>query len=130
MTHIYDEHETLGVLRFIVQQKGPEFVYPRQKALGYICVYWDRQAGCASCLVGHVLAQLGFTDPPPNIEGFSIASVILGEAGDEAEVYWRERFTVPALRLLAAAQDEQDGGESWGVALRAAEARYRLVSGG
>lgn len=133
ISHIYDEHETLGVLRFVVAEKGPEYVYKRFPiGQGYACYYWNHEAGCPSCLVGHVLAQLGFTNPPAFIEGKSVEMAVdehMANAARNAEAvaWWRERFTLNALRLLAVAQEAQDGLKTWGVALERAEAEYRIL---
>jgi len=125
VSHIYDEHETLGVLRYVVQQKGPQHVYQRHQEVGYVCLYYDRAAGCPSCLVGHVLEQLGFPPPPASIEGRAVRTIIDGVALTDFEAYWTEKFTSRAIHLLAVAQDSQDGGETWGEALERAERRYR-----
>lgn len=124
MSHIYDEHETIGVLRWVVAQKGAAYVYERQREDGFVCVYWDRKRDCPSCLVGHVLAHLGFT-VDLMIEGNSLAEVIYSDDPENPVVaYFREKFTAPALRLLGYAQDVQDLNGTWGTALRSAEAAY------
>lgn len=131
MSHIYDEHETLGVLRWIVQEKGPGYVYERQAGIGFVCIYWDRVKGCPSCVVGHVLNQLGFPEPPAAIEGTALYGLVHGtEAGSSAfAAYFTERFTMRALKLLAIAQSEQDQGTSWGGALEEAEREYAKMIG-
>lgn len=130
MSHIYDEHETIAGLRAVVAERGPEYVYERIQGTGFVCIYWDRAKDCPSCLVGHLLARFGFTNLPAFIEGKSVDAAIWGSLDRDSEfaTFWRERFTVPALRLLSAAQTEQDAGATWGSALRTAEAAYAMWS--
>lgn len=131
MSRKYDEHETIAGLRVVVADRGPAYVYERQAGVGFVCVYWDRVKGCPSCLVGHLLAQFGFPEPPPSIEGTALYGLVHGsEAGSqEFAAYFTERFTFAALRLLAAAQNEQDQGTTWGGALREAEREYAKMTG-
>lgn len=132
MSHIYDEHETIAGLRAVVAERGEAYVYERQPGIGFVCIYWDRAKGCPSCLVGHVLAQFGFTNPPAFIEGKAIDMALHKHTApykdfEDFAGYWLERFTPDAIRLLATAQAEQDSSETWGRALASAEAEYRRL---
>lgn len=129
MSHIYDEHETMAVLRRVVEAQGGGYRYPLRS--GKTCLYWDREADAPLCLVGHVLARLGYPAPPLVVEGNSVSTAfgrdINPESDDYPQVvnYFTERFTLGALRVLDAAQVKQDVGATWAEALEEAEREYR-----
>jgi hypothetical protein len=109
--------------------KGREdFVYYRPRDYGNTCVYFDNNQ--PSCIVGHVLAELGLT--AADVETFNAEAflTILGRLEQHGF-----RFTEKASDVLFAAQYTQDGAgapddadHSWGEALNKAAERLRFSS--
>lgn len=102
----------LYVMQEIVAEVGRDFVYVQN--VGY-CTYYHKTNGCADCLIGRVLAKLGWslqelravdevTDGGPN--GSSIGNPeVFPEIPRETRI------------VLKTAQYDQDTGNTWGLAL-------------
>jgi hypothetical protein len=91
----------------------------------------DTENLVAVCIVGKVFARLG------------ILRALIGESGDQFGTCAPEgdgpnifgnaeamgvTFSIDAQRVLRAAQEEQDGGETWGRALTAAIREFRRIA--
>lgn len=115
-----DAQTVLTTLREVVEQFGPATTYAQRYEeitdgsydTGMTCKY--QIDGNPVCIVGVALDRLGIPYDP-SWEDESITSV----AGE----YLDGTFTDGAIGVLAVAQDRQDGGDSWGDALLAAERR-------
>ena len=121
---ILDGAGAISSLRSVVFENGPDYVYKRVEAygLGGACVNFHN--GQPSCIVGQVFGLLGLTAEKAEelgVAGTTIASTSCRFLND-SDFEWN--FTPAAIGILAVAQDIQDGGKSWGEALKAAEARY------
>jgi len=104
----YDVPEVLAALRDVVADKGADYMYPEElKNRNGNCVYV--RDGRPACIVGHVLARLNF-----NLLGQSVVRRN-GSAG------MLDGVTGRAAQALRQAQRTQDSGDSWGLALAAAE---------
>ncbi len=99
---------TLGLLREVIEEFGADHVAPRIPdgvVGGSGCQYVYE--GKPSCLVGQVLYRAGV----------SLAELTAVE-GSAPQLEEFTRWAGPAARrLLAYAQEEQDAGRAWGVAL-------------
>lgn len=93
------------LLQRAVEERGEDYVYPRASSPGG-CVYFEDD-GTPSCIVGHVLAYLGYTKD--DIEDFNDQSV--GAVSDAAPMDFQARW------LLRDAQIRQDQGTPWGRAV-------------
>ena len=100
----------LASLRKAVAGKGEDFVYePVDPLVG--CLYFDALGMC-SCIVGHVLADHGYT--LDDIEKDRNNTLIWS-------LDHRIDMTAAAKSVLSVAQRAQDHGRTWGVALMRAE---------
>lgn len=75
---------------------------PRGELAG--CVYVHE--GQPSCLIGHLLHNLGVTVPPGDQD-------LPIDVLHDSRQYLRGLFTLPAVAYLAAVQRNQDAGVSW-----------------
>lgn len=121
---ILDGAGAISSLRTVVFEAGPDYVYKRVEAygLGGACVNFHN--GEPSCIVGKVFSLLGLTAEKAeefNVAGMAIASTSC-ERLNRSDFEWK--FSNAAIGVLVTAQDCQDGGMSWGQALKAAEDRY------
>lgn len=103
-----DVDTSLRLLREVVTEFGGRTVYVIPAAYD-TCVYADK--GECSCLVGHVLVRAGVSVDVLDGEEGPITGLVL----EGIEV------TDTARWVLAAAQEAQDIGETWGEALKRAE---------
>ena len=118
---------TLDLLTEIVTEYGTDHVYQQlpydDDHGGTYCAYVERgpEGLRPSCLVGHFFARLGvsldrlnFTEHTPNpIDGMPTAEKVATDLN----------VCDDAAKILQAAQEEQDTGKTWGVALNRARAR-------
>lgn len=111
-----DADRALQLLREVVAEHGPDTVYVKPEGSAQ-CVYV--QGGSCSCLVAHVLRRAGLT--VDEIADFDVQSMDRPVTIEEAEFPERVHITVGALLVLADAQQEQDRGQSWSLALAVAE---------
>jgi hypothetical protein len=106
------------MLRKVVFEKGADFVYP-QAQMGQSCVNFTDD-GNPSCIVGHVLADLGLTYFQAMEAKIVDSGVfIVSHALDGMNFPWE--ISVPARKVLATAQNFQDAGYTWGDSLAKAE---------
>lgn len=123
MTETIDRDRAVELLRQQVERVGAEYVY-QLPANERQCVYFDA-AGCPSCIVGYVLADLGVSVGGVHESGrtpgsqFDMGNGIAIAAVDVDGV----ALTEGARSVLAMAQRAQDQGETWGEALERAVAR-------
>lgn len=126
MTHI-TKTAALRALKKAVDKKGADHIYERVDLRGVVsaaCAYIDPDTRQPSCIVGHVLVDLG-VDPDrlalPGINNLAFNQTLL------------ERLSITAspaaLVILRQAQYAQDCGEPWGDALAQARAAARRFKG-
>lgn len=117
MSEVIGTEQVLALLDKVVQAKGADYVYPGTSADK--CYNFEPQ-GAPSCIVGHVLAELGVTRQQAAEFGVD------GSAGVHDTVHalagggWQYMFSVGAMNALHKAQGVQDRRDSWGDALDAA----------
>lgn len=122
----YDYDETLSLLRAAVELKGEDYVYVNPDGEvasddGSItdCFYVDNGSGEAapSCIVAHVFHAMGIPVLDMlKIEGSSVNSDVTEDLLRDNSI----QVTPRATRLLYSAQDLQDSGHTWGVAVECA----------
>jgi len=120
MTIELTPERALELMREVVAEYGEDHEYdPLQLPNGATaCVYVHE--GAPSCLVGHVLHRAGI---PLDVMG---AHENMGPAHPN---FLRATGITEQVALpLAAAQDVEDEGMTWGQALAAAEARYAWLN--
>jgi hypothetical protein len=121
--------KALSAMRGAVADRGADYVYPEsEKTFAGTCQYLTED-GRASCLVGEVLVRVGVPaeslpkwipgERSSSLEAVPMASSLLGNL-ESAGVLTFERNRTQVF--LDTAQDEQDNGQTWGVALERAEA--------
>lgn len=121
---VINAQQAFDLLAKVVEGRE-DFVYYRKVDYGTACVYFENLE--PSCIVGHVLAELGLT--AADVETFNVFAFI--NIRSELEQFGL-RFTEKASDVLFAAQYTQDGAgnpddatHSWGEALN--KARERLL---
>ncbi len=117
MSELIGTAQALELLDKVVQAKGADYVYPGQP--GDLCFNFETD-GAPSCIVGHVLADLGLT-----YERASRLKVVGSSGAHDTVQYlvadgFPYTFSVGAMCALYVAQTVQDQRESWGAALDAA----------
>lgn len=121
----YNETEVLSLLRRAVELKGSNYIYEKDYNGDLLCRY--AKDGCPDCIIGHVLAWIGI--PLEEMEANDDPAKPNGELseGTIGGLFWKIKnlhgitFTRRAEQMLSRAQADQDGGLSWGYALKAAE---------
>lgn len=112
-TGLFDEDQVLKALESVV--KGKEgYIDPRSKHIGQVCKYV--LDGEPSCIVGQALSYL-HVSTRAIAEMDHLSDPMFREDGAKHLAQYGVTFTEGALEILAAAQGEQDGGRTWGVAL-------------
>lgn len=127
MTETINAQQALQMLREAVAAKGADYVYREQDRDdgGFVqCVYFEGD-GSPSCIVGHVLAQLGKREQDLRFEGSSTPNTV----GIESVLVDGVELDMGARRVLGAAQRKQDGGATWGAAVLYAE-DVETITGG
>lgn len=105
--------EVLAALEKIV--RGREgYIDPRSKAMGLPCKYV--LDGVPSCIVGQALFALGVPIKVLQEMDF-VSDPMFAEDGGRVLSGHGYTFTGGARDMLVLAQEEQDGGRTWGVAL-------------
>jgi hypothetical protein len=128
--------KAIELLEHAVQLKGEDYVDENKP--GGQCQYFTN--GKPSCIIGHVLADLGVE---PGFDNQEFPDLV--DAEDKIESYEPEYdtedyynnfttakftnkkdliFTSEAVRILRTAQEIQDEGGNWGSALETARAAY------
>lgn len=113
------------LLRKAVELKGKDYIYPTYPYSSLGCYY--AKEGKPDCIVGHVLFDLGvpIADMSWDEEGLERGSMASGNI-DIHRLYLQRAhgltFEDAAWEMLCSAQTVQDDRETWGVALRSAEA--------
>lgn len=130
----------LAALEAAVQEKGADYVYPRERdEYGYAidvdsCLYVKN--GAPSCLVGHALHSLGVPlEAMSNHEGAG-ANTVLSYLEDEGIVTFEKaepdedgyQGWSKVQTLVFYAQSNQDSGKTWGDSLDAARHEIGLVT--
>lgn len=121
----------LDALEKAVEEKGESFVYSNQDGVssrnkfgsssGIMChyVHWNDRTPVSGCIAGNVLHRLGVSlDTLSEHEKRPIRSV-LEDFEDEGIVTFEDGYKV--TMMLSHAQGAQDGGKTWGDALKAAK---------
>lgn len=115
MSEQIDIDRALDLLRRVVEGRE-DYVYQRltDGSGEDVCAYFDLTTGQPSCLVGHVLAEVGVTlDTLPDRHNVGSGIHHLDVPGVE--------MTRGARRVLSAAQRAQDRGTPWGEAAARAQ---------
>ena len=125
-----DYSTALVALQQAVEERGANFKYRDLFGEGDCRYVID---GEPACLVGEVLVGLGtpigaFAMMSPGERSGDINTVRIGAASRVLESGGLVEFSIDALNLLAAAQDFQDHGQTWGEALDAAVKGTALVA--
>ena len=97
--------------------QNPDFVYKSPDWTGSTCVYVYN--GCASCLIGQALFDLGLINPSmetSQFNDFPIREIILDVLG--------LRFDAEELQWLSDVQTNQDLGNSWGDSVKLADQAF------
>lgn len=117
---VLDGKGAIGLLRLVVFEKGADFVYEKVSRDGVLlCVNFSD--GQPSCIVGHVLANLGVSGEVADRLDIS-GSYTPGEVATVLEKRKYEwQLDDDAVGILYTAQGRQDEGASWGEALADAE---------
>ncbi len=129
MTVKIDAELVIKTLREVVAEKGTEYIYAdemgRTAGAAYCVNFY--QDGSPACIAGHVY-QRWFDQDILTPEQWEL----IDRRGGVESVFARIDPTVyissAAAAVLTEAQERQDIGESWGVALRRADGLYAHVS--
>jgi len=106
----------MELLEAAVEKKGREYVDPDSlNPIGPPCQYV--KGGAPSCIVGHVLVEFGVPVAALESADGGVAEIFDPMFSDAEELRELVELTLPAQRVLTAAQDAQDRGGSWGVSL-------------
>lgn len=117
---VLDAPQAVAMLRKVVYGRE-DYVYVRPSNAPYCVNFTDE--GQPSCVVGHVLAELGLTFEVAElleIKGNIAIRSAAGKVNKCPDFGWA--LTEAAVQVLAAAQLVQDDGRTWGEALGRAEA--------
>lgn len=115
--------QVLDVMCQVVGEFGVDYVYTK---INDSCLNWDEDRDCPSCLVGHVLHRVGISREfliEHNPKG---AGSVLYYFKEDSGILAEEGVT----SILSLAQYAQDGGNTWGYALRRALKEYDIVTRG
>lgn len=121
MTETIDRDRAVQLLQQQVEKVGADHIYVLDENQRQ-CVYFDRE-GCPSCIVGHVLAEVGVKAGQVHEQWrtpYSISDMGNGISINSVDVEGVE-MTEGARIVFAAAQRRQDQGSTWGEALAGAE---------
>ncbi|WP_217181590.1 hypothetical protein [Streptomyces sp. AC495_CC817] len=118
-TKTYTNAEIVAAARDAVAEKGAGYIYSNPSSHGPVCVYAALD-GAPSCIVGHVLAKI---DPEAfaSVAEWERDPHTVGTGVREAFADLELNFTVAQVIVLEKAQNLQDHGRYWGVALREIE---------
>lgn len=110
--------QALDLLNEIVAEKGEDFVYTAPQDGNGSCVYWNNGP---SCIVGHLLFRAGVD--PAKIQALDFNApaepgLISGTNASDIPKYIEDAMTWEAARLCNEVQHLQDGGTSWGDAVK------------
>lgn len=112
---IIDKAKAIELLERAVAEKGADYVDPAALAPGG-CVYTIN--GHPACIVGYAYFYAGATlGQLSRLNAFGSIDGVLA-----SDVELPIDTEIEAINAFAAAQEEQDSGWSWGVALEAAKA--------
>lgn len=114
----YDE--AIELLDRAVKEKGADYIYEHRadEASEDACLYF--YDGKPSCIVGHVLAYKGLTGEQAELLDFEGTGIFYLQGNGYLDVDER------TLKTLARAQQDQDHGNSWGVAVQHAKDGYKF----
>lgn len=119
---ILDAKGAIGLLRLVVFEKGADFVYEKVDFDGaHIPRCVNFHEGEPSCIVGHVLANLGVSAEDAARMGVDGNMSAINVAGNLERFGYEWKIDSDAVDILTAAQIRQDNGQSWGEALAYAE---------
>lgn len=135
--------QVIETMREVVAEKGEDYVYPKEEGIWVdrddntvrgdeVNVETDPFLSCAyltvddqpSCIVGHVLHRLG-VDHKILGDAETVSATVFGTGGHHA-LTGKHRLDEGAARILSAAQQVQDNGAAWGLALREVEAAFAV----
>jgi hypothetical protein len=116
MSDVIDKNRVIELLQQAVLVKGDDYVDPRSSNEEEGCLYFEK-SGAPSCIVGHVLYDLGIRKLYNNGEVSDIIDI------DDSDNYFigNHEFTPEAIDALSVAQMTQDHGYSWGKAVAEAK---------
>jgi len=109
MTEVIELEQVLNAMGDVVMEAGADFVYKkREDANGRACFYvWDDKP---DCLIGRVLAKLGFTIN--NLKALRLTAISTACGRIHESLYGK--FTNDAVRAMDNAQTAQDSSVNWG----------------
>jgi hypothetical protein len=114
---LYNAQDVIEWLRKAVAEKGPDYVYRDSGDDGGACMYYSESSHQPRCLVGVALHKAGLID-----YGLVTSRRVNEGVGIiRLAAYLNLPLSSGALSVLSIAQDEQDGGSTWGNALQRAE---------
>lgn len=102
----------------IVARVGPDYTYSKTTKMDGLrwpvnaCWYLDDNGNC-SCLIGHVMRAMGWTDDEIDIVEGSTPMTGIGYNNDEIPQLWRDKFRQATLFILNEVQMQQDIGLTW-----------------
>lgn len=120
--------QALLLLRKVVFEKGADYVYkgpnPDRPTICYNV--WDGQP---SCIIGHVLAELGLkaSDYEDQALGAELSITSLAGLLRSSKTFEWD-ISGDAVKVLSVAQEMQDEGHSWGAALEAAQIDFERIA--
>lgn len=123
MTDLIDVPEVIAALEEAIAERGKDYTYPGSGEV--TCRYWWTMHDIAmerigrdqyrkpACLAGVALDKLGLFD--------LVTSDALNERAVGGVLTLRDHLTAHAIHVLGRAQDTQDAGKTWGLALAHAQ---------
>lgn len=116
MKKVFEYEDVVLALKRIVAEKGEDYVYEKvNTGHDMRCVYFDKEKGQPSCLVGHLMYQEGLLTDAEQFDPFedNDATDMVHLLDYQGKAYFGERSEM----LLRLVQAQQDGGNTWGNSL-------------
>lgn len=115
---VIDQGKAIELLDKAVEFKGEDYIDPMSYDSMSQCYY---VTGNEHCIVGQVLSFAGVSDE--QLDQINERGSIVS-AYQQVKTWQTIEITSAAISILAYAQDEQDGGASWGTARERALERF------
>jgi hypothetical protein len=125
MAQVFEYEDVVLALKRIVAEKGEDYVY-KKVITGHDsrCVYFDKEKGQPSCLVGHFMYQEGLLTSAEQFDPFEDdnAAQMVRSLVEGGKAYFGQRSEM----LLNLVQAQQDSGHTWGNSLEYAIERVEM----